>query len=789
MQPPTPSDHDLLRRWHDQRDQAAFTQVAERYVNFVFATARRLTRDRHLAEDVAQAVFLILSRKAGRIRDGTVLSNWLFVTTRYAAANAIKAQVRRRKHQKRLIAMTDPNTTNVSDDPANDSSSNLDWEAVGPVLDSALAGLGRRDREAVLLKFVEGRTHGEVARVIGVSEEAARKRISRAVERLREFLASRGVTVSAAALGALLVEQTTQAAPPAVLASLGSAHSASTAAPALVQGTLNAMALAKVKLIGLGIAAVLVIAASGGVIYQHAKARSPVLAQSGPTKTSVPAQPASVQKPPAPADDSQPIEGIVHGLDAEPLPGAEIYLATPDRIINVYRPKEKVIRGPVKFDPAVLAQRNVALITENDGKFAFIPTKPPYSVIAIHPDGFAMATDEELARSKQLFIRPWMRVEGVLKDADQRPMPGEEIELSVRNYPEDPAENCVGHHRNTKTDANGRFVFDKVVPVDICLVRRQNVVHILHNTWTFVAAQPGKTIQVQMGATGRPTVVGRLVPPKGMEDQVSFKNGPSNVATLSVQRLVRVPGDFHKLSPREQVKWARSPERTAEERAALRMMAIWWEVPVAPDGTFRLDDLPPGQYSLDATVWEFDHPRMSAETVAQGRHMLEVPVQSTPGKGIDLGAIELTGRPRLKVGAAAPPFVFFSPDGKRRLTLADFKGKYLLLHVNRDPRITEAFLPDLKKAYESFSADQKLAMLTVHLRDASSVQQWIEDHPLPWPQGVVDSKREAGAELPEAYLGGSWQTCLIDPDGKVVIKSMRGDAVAGEIAKYFLERR
>src|SRR3954452_7149699 len=144
------TDEALLGLYATQSDHDAFSILVSRYIHFVYSTALRQVRDRHLTEDVTQAVFLILSSKARRMRAETVLSNWLFCTTRYAAANAIKSEARRRRHEHQSATM--PPNNHIRDDSAT-------WEEVAPWIDTALAGLGRRDREAVLLKYIEGKSN------------------------------------------------------------------------------------------------------------------------------------------------------------------------------------------------------------------------------------------------------------------------------------------------------------------------------------------------------------------------------------------------------------------------------------------------------------------------------------------------------------------------------------------------------------------------------------------------------------------------------------------------------
>src|SRR5260221_6957547 len=191
------SDYQLLRRYAGggALAPAAFATLVSRHLALVYSVAVRRVGDRHLAEDVAQAVFLVLARKAGRFNERTILSNWLFCTTRYAAANALKSEARRRHHEYKHQAMTPANTATAGTTDDNDDDATFDWDAVAPLLDGALGALARRDREAVLLKYIEGRSHRDVGLAMGISEEAARKRVSRAIDRLRSRFAAAGGAV------------------------------------------------------------------------------------------------------------------------------------------------------------------------------------------------------------------------------------------------------------------------------------------------------------------------------------------------------------------------------------------------------------------------------------------------------------------------------------------------------------------------------------------------------------------------------------------------------------------
>jgi len=162
-----------------------------------------MVRDAHLAQDVTQSVFVALARNARQLTDRPVLSGWLHRTAQNLAANAIRSDVRRRAREQKAATMNELLATQ----------SDATWEQVAPHLDTALGELSESDRDAVLLRYFEGKSAREIAQTLGVSDEAAQKRVNRAVERLREFFAKRGITVGAGGLAVVLSANAVQAAP------------------------------------------------------------------------------------------------------------------------------------------------------------------------------------------------------------------------------------------------------------------------------------------------------------------------------------------------------------------------------------------------------------------------------------------------------------------------------------------------------------------------------------------------------------------------------------------------
>lgn len=239
---PDVNDMALVREYADLNSEPAFAELVRRHINLVYSVALRFTGNTEDAQDVTQAVFIILAQKAAGLRQGTILTGWLYETTRFTAMKLLRTKARQQAREQEAYMQS----------TLNDSGTDTVWRRLAPILEEAMARLNEKERTLLALRFFENKSGAETAALLGIQEWAAHKRTARAVEKLRVFFAKRGVVLPAAVLTAAISASSVQAAPvalaktaTAVAITKGATASGSTLT--LIKGALKLMAWTKAK--------------------------------------------------------------------------------------------------------------------------------------------------------------------------------------------------------------------------------------------------------------------------------------------------------------------------------------------------------------------------------------------------------------------------------------------------------------------------------------------------------------------------------------------------------------
>lgn len=236
------NDMTLLWEYLDRNSETAFAELVNRHINLIYSVALRYTGNSHDAQDVTQAVFVILARKAPTLRQRTNLTGWLYETTRFTCGLVLRTRFRQKaREQEAYLQAT-----------LNDPENGTQWRQLAPLLEEAMSRLSEKDRTLVALRFFENRSLAETAAALGIREWAARKRAQRAMEKLQKFFLKRGIASSTSVLAGVISVNSVQAAPTALAKSVTAvaiAKGAAVSGPSLtlIKGALKIMAWTKAK--------------------------------------------------------------------------------------------------------------------------------------------------------------------------------------------------------------------------------------------------------------------------------------------------------------------------------------------------------------------------------------------------------------------------------------------------------------------------------------------------------------------------------------------------------------
>jgi len=251
-------DSELLAEFARNDSETAFAVLVERHLGLVYSVALRHSANPQHAQDIAQAVFIVLARKAGTLGRKTVLAGWLYNTARLTAANVRRSETRRVRREQEVFMQSTPAET--TPDAA--------WGELSPQLDEAMAQLGGADRDALVLRFFQNKSLAEVGAALGVEERAAQKRVGRALERLRKFFSRRGITLTTGAIAGAVASNSVQSAPAGLAAAItAAALSGNVISTAAVAAATKAIAMTLLQ--KTVVTAALVVTVGAGIFEAH----------------------------------------------------------------------------------------------------------------------------------------------------------------------------------------------------------------------------------------------------------------------------------------------------------------------------------------------------------------------------------------------------------------------------------------------------------------------------------------------------------------------------------------
>lgn len=428
------NDAELIESFAKERAEAPFRLLVERHLPLVLGTARRITGDNGVAQEVAQTVFILLARKAGSIRRGTIISGWLYRTTCFVAARALRSEQRRWRREQEAVAMQ----TETDSEP-------LPAEITAH-LDRSLQRLSRKERDAILLRFFEERPLSEVSVSLGISEDAAKKRVSRALEKLRQFLGGRGLRITSAALVAGLVHETAKAAAgAAVISKVTATALAPTVTSALLADVLSAWRWAKIKMLlgaGSGVVATALLVSQAVPFFTPKKA-----AQSPNSFAAAAGATASNSSSPASAAAANNFETI--DMAGQTLPAHPLLITVLDKLTGHPIAGAEVMHSLMwSGDPQ---QRPAPLRTSAKGAIAFaVPDQIPgdqrmnqFSV-SIHAKDYAPREIMWLSSTGSVLtlvsndytvrLETGLSISGTVVDDNSQPLEGVRVGALGNNY-------------------------------------------------------------------------------------------------------------------------------------------------------------------------------------------------------------------------------------------------------------------------------------------------------------------------------------------------------------------
>ena len=474
------------------------------------------------------------------------------------------------------------------------------------------------------------------------------------------------------------------------------------------------------------------------------------------------------------------LEGVVQTPDGVPAVGATVVLVEKNQY--AYLDAGGQFRS--------VGSSGELVRTDTRGHFEFAPKLEPERIYVSHPEGFGEASVADVEKNGRVVLQKWGQVAGLLRVGDKiEPDQSVRLQNYYEQYPKPGTlPSMLSFYLKADVDAVGRFLFENVPPGEhqIALEYRfrqnRNGGETPLSHGFLVEVQPGGRSDVVLGGTGR-KVLGRVALLGGDQSDVDWKRDVHRL-TLALPGVPQMPANMQNLSPREQqlifsefsrLQRAFTPDKArANERAARSYVLVF-----DTNGTFRADNVPPGKYILSLNVSDPEEEYYSRRFI--GTLNKEVVIPDEPNAGVnaplDIGSLELTIHPRLKIGKTVPPFDAKTADGKA-IKLADYRGKFVLLHFwGLSLGYNTYDFQVLKEFQDTYGRNGKLVIIGCNLdANQQSGEQFAENQGMTWTQVYLGNWNQNPVAGMFGF-NGSTGAVLIDAEGKLASGPLRGSGI------------
>lgn len=459
--------------------------------------------------------------------------------------------------------------------------------------------------------------------------------------------------------------------------------------------------------------------------------------------------------------------GIVLDLDGKPLAGVEVGMATEGD-------------NPIMIQDGKIQRngRNIIVVTGPDGRFVFQPQIDSYTLVVVNEHGFGRVTGEQLNASPEIKLQPWGRVEGTLRIGSK---PGAAQELMCQSN-----SNQVYYSLSTTADDKGGFVFPRMLPgpVSLSRVKRTDSGSAYFAQVATLTVKAGETSTIVAGGVGRP-LIGRVITPPDSKIKL-LKNSHVSINTDNSVALFPYPDEWLDMNEGQQQTWVKTWRKSQEGQSwQSQNQNRQYSTIIEPDGYFRVDDVQPGTFQLYMEVYENEGQYAPPALLGKLVHRFTIP--EIPGgqsdEPFDLGTLQVKPNIKINIGDLAPPIEAKTLDGKP-VSLADFKGKYVLLHFwNALWNHGRTEISHIQALHKAFGNDDRLVILNLSF-----------DPEIKWPYKYaathdlkgIQAYREPDPAL-EDGLGYNLQdfpsAVLIGPDGRLLTGELKGPAIQQAVEK------